>query len=282
MNIWYAKRRVLVFIGALVVLLSAGPALAAGPQIKILLVPGHDNETVGAQYRFTTEASMNLDLATRLYDILRKDKRFEVHITRDQEGYTKEFADYFAQNEEAIIDWENKAKEEFNKKIDQGTLTLRSAVPHHTVADDVALKLYGINKWANENKMDAVIHIHFNDYPRPDAWTIGTYTGFVIYFPDGQMENFLPSSQLAGRIYIELEKKYHTSTYPPELGGLIADQKLIAMGSYGTLAPSVRTVLVEYGYIYEKMFRKSSTREAAIKTMAELTATGIQKYFPKQ
>ena len=69
-------------------------------QIKILLVPGHDNKVWGAQYKNLKEAAMNLAVASRIYDILKKDKRFEVYITRDLNGYTKEFADYFSTNEE--------------------------------------------------------------------------------------------------------------------------------------------------------------------------------------
>jgi len=33
------------------------------------------------------------------------------------------------------------------------------------VTEDIALRLYGFNKWADENKVDAMVHIHFNDYP---------------------------------------------------------------------------------------------------------------------
>ncbi|MGH7249546.1 MAG: N-acetylmuramoyl-L-alanine amidase, partial [Minisyncoccia bacterium] len=54
--------------------------------IKILLVPGHDNQTVGAVYGNLKETDMNLDLATRIFNTLSKDPRFEVHITRDSSG----------------------------------------------------------------------------------------------------------------------------------------------------------------------------------------------------
>src|SRR3989344_5649972 len=64
--------------------------------IKILLVPGHDDEVWGAQYGNMKEADMTLALATKIYNLLKKDEKFEVYITRSSEGYTKEFADYFA------------------------------------------------------------------------------------------------------------------------------------------------------------------------------------------
>ncbi|MBI2630666.1 N-acetylmuramoyl-L-alanine amidase [Candidatus Nomurabacteria bacterium] len=253
-------------------------ARAAEP-VKILLVPGHDNEIWGAQYGNVKEAAMNLAVAKRIYNILKKDKRFEVHITRDLKGYTKEFADYFSANAGEIVSFRDKAKNEWGNKVESGDIIEREAVPHNSATEDVSIILYGINKWANENKMDAVIHIHFNDYPRKDAWTIGKHTGFAVYMPDGQMPNFQKSGTFAANIAMELEKKYNTSTYEKEKGGLIADQKLIALGSNGTLLPFVRSVLMEYGYIYEKKFRNYTTRHQAYDDMAKLTAAGIKNYF---
>ncbi|HEV7424379.1 MAG TPA: N-acetylmuramoyl-L-alanine amidase [Candidatus Paceibacterota bacterium] len=271
-----------LLISSLIILISIfGPVFTVYAQtpIKILLVPGHDNEVWGAQYGSTKEADMNLALATRIFNILKKDKRFEVHITRDNGGYTKEFSDYFADHQADIVAFEKDAKEKTQNDITSGAFIQKQNVPHHTVSSDVALKLYGFNKWADENKIDAMIHIHFNDYPRSNKWKIGKYTGFTIYMPDGQLANWRESGQLAASIFTQLNKKYPTSTYPPELGGLIPDQSLIALGANGTLLSTVRSVLVEYGYIYEKKFRTSAARLAAYKDMAQRTATGIQNYF---
>ncbi len=250
--------------------------------IKILLVPGHDDEVWGAQYGNMKEADMNLALATQIYNILKKDKRFEVHITRDGGtplGYTQEFADYFTNHWNDIIAFEKSKKAVMQNEISTGSFVQKESVPHHTVSSDVAIRLYGFNKWADDNNMDAVIHIHFNDYPRKTSWTIGKYTGFTVYYPDGEMDNFKESANLAADIFSQMHKVYHTSTYPPERGGLMPDQSLIAMGSNGTLLPTVRSVLIEYGYIYEKKFRTKSTRLAAYKNMATLTAQGIKNYF---
>ena len=257
---------------------AKAPVLPVKP-IKILLVPGHDSEVWGAQYGNMKEATMNLTLATQIYNILKKDKRFEVYITRDDtslSGYTKEFADFFTQRD-AILAFEQNAKNLIQAKIINGNFIVKINPPHHTVTEDVALRLYGFNKWADENKIDAMVHIHFNDYPRTNAWTIGKYKGFVVYFPDGQFANSKESANLAADIFMQLHKKYITSTYPPELGGLIPDQKLIALGSNGTLNPSVRSVLIEYGYIYR--FQTKKSRETAYVNMAQLTATGIKNYF---
>ncbi len=251
----------------------------ASAPVKILLVPGHDNEIWGAQYGNVKEAAMNLAVARRIYNILRNDKRFEVYITRNTEGYVKEFADYFSEKKDEIIAFKENAKKETQEKIESGDFIEKEIVDHNAATADTAVILYGINKWANENNIDGVIHIHFNDYPRKNKWTIGKYAGFVIYTPEGQMPNWFPSGQLAANIFIQLHKKYSTSTYEKELGGLIPDQKLIALGSNGTLLSSVRSVLVEYGYIYEKKFRNYTTRHKVYDDTAKLTATGIKNYF---
>ncbi len=258
-------------------LIPAFSLQAAGP-IKILLVPGHDNESSGTQYGNIKEADMNLALANKLYAILSKDSRFQIWITRDWSGYTKPFADLY-QNTDAIWTFEENAKQAMQTKITAGTFVQKQSTPHATASDAVALKLYGINKWADENNIDAVIHIHFNDYPRPDSWTIGTYKGFAVYMPDWQLQNGNISSLLAAAIFGQLRTTYIPSTYPKEIGGLVPDQKLIALGANNTLLPSVRSVLIEYGYIYQKIFRGSVSRHAAYDTMAKLTATGIKNYF---
>jgi len=72
------------------------------------------------------------------------------------------------------------------------------------------------------------------------------------------------------------------STFDKEVPGVVPDQKLIALGANGTLNASIRSVLIEYGYIYEKKFRNTKTRHQAYKDMATGTATGIKKYFFKK
>jgi N-acetylmuramoyl-L-alanine amidase len=247
--------------------------------IKVLLVPGHDNEVWGAQYGNVKEANMNLAVARRVHKILKKDKRFEVWVTRDNNGYTKEFSDYFTNNREQIISFKEEAKKKVQAQVEAGQFVERATVPHNRASEEMAIKLYGINRWANENQIDAVIHIHFNDVPRKTLWAIGKPQGFAVYMPDAQMPNAKESGQLAANIFIELDKKYKTSTLEKEKGGLIPDQKLIALGSNQTLLNSVRSVLVEYGYVYEKMFRNFTTRHKAYDDLAKRTAEGIKNYF---
>jgi N-acetylmuramoyl-L-alanine amidase len=273
------KKLLLILLISLVFFLLPIFWVQAALPIKILLIPGHDNEVWGAQYGNTKEADMNLVLATRIFNLLKNDKRFEVYITRDSLGYTTEFADYFTLHRQDIISFEKDSKKKVKDEIDTGTFTLKKSVPHHGVSDDIALRLYGFNKWAGENKIDAMIHIHFNDYPRSNKWKVGQYKGFTIYVPDSQFSNSKKSLQLGKDIFTQLNKKYIVSTYKPEAKGLIPDQKLIAVGANGTLEASVRSVLIEYGYIYQKIFQNTVSRHQAYKTMADLTFQGIKNYF---
>ncbi|OGI85821.1 hypothetical protein A3A01_00445 [Candidatus Nomurabacteria bacterium RIFCSPLOWO2_01_FULL_39_17] len=250
--------------------------LYASEPIKILIIPGHDNEVWGAQYGNMKEADMNLRLGTELFNVLQKDKRFEVYITRNLLGYTIEFANYLM-NQTDIILFRDSAKKVMQEKIQNGNFVEKTNVPHNVASEDTAIKLYGFNKWANENKIDAIIHIHFNDYPRPYKWTMGQYRGFTIYMPDEQFANFAGSAKLANSIFTQLRKKYATSTYEKENGGLTQDQKLIALGSNNTLIESVNSILIEYGYIYR--FGNRTMRHKAYTNMANLTAKGIKNYF---
>ncbi|MFZ2149969.1 MAG: N-acetylmuramoyl-L-alanine amidase [Minisyncoccia bacterium] len=247
--------------------------------IKILLVPGHDEEAWGAQYGRVKEANMNLAVAKRIRTILKKDDRFKVYITRDDKGYTKEFQSYFSLYDEEIKAFREKVKKETEDRIENGDFILKENPPHNKASDSAAVRLYGFNKWANENDIDVVLHIHFNDHPRADVWTIGKYTGFAVYVPEEQMANSEESTELARSIFKELDKQYATSTFEKEKGGLVPDQTLIALGSHGSLEATVRSVLVEYGYIYEKKFKNYKNRHKAYDTMAKLTTQGIKNYF---
>jgi hypothetical protein len=91
--------------------------------------------------------------------------------------------------------------------------------------------------------------------------------------------NSTQSIRLGEKIFSELNKKYITSTFPDEKAGLVPDQKLIALGANGSLEKDVKSVLVEYGYIYEKRFRNTKTRRQAYTDMARLTASGIKNFY---
>lgn len=280
------KRTFLIFISLLLIFPSISFGATAVKKttqkitpIRILIVPGHDNDVWGTQYNTLKEGDMTRVLASNIYTLLSKDKRFKVFITRNSLGYTKTFSDYFTEKREAIGLFKSDAKKKTAEKVKSGDFTVEKGVPHISVSEDTAIKLYGINKWVNENKIDAVVHIHFDDEGRMSYGDIGSYKGFSVYYPDGELLNSIPSKKLAQNIFNKLKTKYQISTYEKESSGLVPDQKLIALGSNQTLNKDTKSVLIEYGYIYEKMFRKSTTRHQAYKTMADLTVKGIKNYF---
>ena len=248
----------------------------AGP-VKILLVPGHDNDIWGAKFGSLKEADMNLELATKIFNILNQDKRFKVYITRDQNGYTNYIENYLASNQKAIITFRDTAQATRDKDITDGSFVVKQNIEHNSVASSTSIILYGINDWSDIHNMNAVLHIHFNDYPRKNMKKAGKYKGFAIYVPDTQNVNAKESKNFGQSIFTELKKQYTTSTYPGEAGGMISDQSLIALGANGTLNSNIRSILVEYGYIYR--FINNTLREKALENMAQLTAVGIQNYF---
>ncbi len=247
--------------------------------IKVLIVPGHDNKIWGSQYGKLKEADMNLALGMQIFNLLKKDKRFSVYITRDSNGYVSTFGNYFKDHEKDITLFKENARKIKKEAIQSGTFIEKVSVPHVAVKSYMSNILYGINKWSDENKMDMVLHIHFNDYPRQYVWTKGKYKGFTIYVPENQMANAKESRILAQNIFDKLAQKYVTSTYEKEIDGIVEDQSLIALGSNGTLLPTVRSVLIEYGYIYR--FGNRVERQKAYDNMTKLTVAGIKNYFFK-
>src|SRR6266487_3714255 len=69
---------------------SAGQA-----KIKILIVPGHDNEYWGTEFKGVKEADLNLALAKELTALLAADPAFDVHLSRTENGYAPFLYDYF-------------------------------------------------------------------------------------------------------------------------------------------------------------------------------------------
>ena len=267
--------RKLLFI-ALLLFLPVFSVYAKMPA-KVLIVPGHDDESWGTEFLGVKEADMTVKLGLMLYDLLKKDKNFEVLITRDWQGYKKEFIDYFENNGDHIREFIDSSKEKFTSQISDGKIYETEWVNHNYASNSTAYKLYGINKWANENKIDAVIHIHFNDYPRRRAYERGDYKGFAIYVPETQLNNAEQSSSLGFFIFNSLFKNYYVSNSEKESGGVVPDQSLIALGSNNSL--NNRSVLIEYGYIYERIFSTFFKRETQMKRMANRTYEGIKKYF---
>ncbi len=249
-----------------------------GRKIKILVVPGHDKDYWGAEFKGLKEADLNLELAKNLVTFLKQEKEFEVILGRDENGYKSELASYFSKNRKEIENFIQKNVAITNSYIQSGLVEpYTKGVPHNVAPEEVAFRLYGINKWANENKIDIVIHIHLNDDPERTYYGFGKYTGFAIYIPEKQFSNAKGSMALAKPIFNQLQKYLAVSDLPKEKNGIIEDQKLIAIGAYNTL--DAAGLLIEYGYIYEPQFVNAQIRPLAIKESAFQTYSGIKKFF---
>lgn len=247
-------------------------------KVKILLMPGHEPGFGGAEYRDLKEREMNVELVKKIQQIFVDDPRFEVIVPRDNNEWAPEFSKYFTDHWSDIVDFQTGQKEEMIRLLGNGGLSrVEDGVVHNKVPGEVALRLYGINKWVNDNNVDIAIHVHFNDYPRSNQNSPGDYNGFAIYVPENQYSNSKTSKTIADRIQARLGKYFTTSNLPKESGGVVEEQELIAIGSYNTVdAPSM---LIEYGYIYEPQFKNSFVRDAALNDLALATYTGVKDFF---
>ena len=246
--------------------------------IKILIVPGHDKNLYGAQYRGMTEESLNSKLGFHLYNYFFSDKNFSPFITRTYEGeYQQWFRNYADSEKTSIKTWKDKLKSAMKSFLKTGVVTKNTKIFHNPAADNTSLDLYAVNKWANENDIDIVLHIHFNDYPGRKYDLPGKYTGFSIYIPENQLPNYKTSQGIAESIKKELKKIQSASDFPKEKDIIIEDQQLIAIGSNASRDGA--SLLVEYGYIYEDKIYDKNLREQTLADMAHKTYLGVKNYF---
>ncbi|MBM2818022.1 MAG: hypothetical protein HW401_612 [Parcubacteria group bacterium] len=248
-------------------------------KIKLLIVAGHDDESGGTEFRGVKEAKINLDLALNLAEFFKSNDKFEVTLVRDKNGYNPIFSDYFGKERESIKEFSKKQKETMSELVRAGDVFSVEGVIHNSAPAETALKLYGINKWANENNIDIVLHIHFNDDPTRNRkrQAEGKYSGFAIYVPESQYSNARASRAVAEPIFSQLAKFYPVSNFIQEQDGIVEDQKLIAIGAHNTLDPV--GMLIEYGYIYESQFRNEKIRKSVIKELAFQTYIGLVHFF---
>lgn len=246
-------------------------------RVKILIVPGHDRDASGTEFKNVKESDVNIELAEYLANFLKEDMSFDVMLARDRNGYHPSLAVYFKQAREDIKNFRKKHKDIMDEMVSKGLIDVRRKVEHNFAPSETVIKLYGINKWSNENDIDIVIHIHFNDYP--DRWrgSAGKYSGHSIYVPERQFSNAKVSMALAKPIFDALLTRSAQSNIPVESDGIIEDQELIAVGSYNSL--DAAALLIEYGYIYESQFFKESVSPLSLKEMAFQTHRGIQNFF---
>jgi len=250
-----------------------------GSRIRILIVPGHDNLSGGTEFLGVREVDMTLALGEELYTFLRSDPHFEPIMTRNKYGYTEEFQKYFKKNEGSVKAFVVEKKSIMQNFLTRGLVEREQGVVHNTAASSVAYRLYSINMWANENDIDLVIHIHFNDYPGRRWNKAGRFDGFTVYVPEKQYSNARASTAIGKAIATKLSSVLAMSNLPTESGqgGIMPDQELIALGSYNTLDPA--SVLIEYGYIYEPQFLTRENREEVMHEYAFKTYLGLNQFF---
>jgi N-acetylmuramoyl-L-alanine amidase len=252
---------------------------------KILLVPGHDYEYSGATFKNIKESDLTVKTATFLKDFLEKDSSVEVYITREdlqedicllknKNDYIEIFQKYFKENKENVLAYRDFHRNETEKFDKQNNIEPINNIEHNIAPEEVIYRLYAINKWVEENKIDLVIHLHFNDYPQRPVEG-GKFQGFSIFMPDNILKNSKNSQVLAEEIGQSLNKFLTYSNNPPEKLGIVPSNELIAVGANNTI--SAASVLIEYGYIYEEKFQDDNV----LKKVAEQTYLGIKNYLTK-
>lgn len=245
-------------------------------RIKILIVPGHDEENVGARFGSLTEVELNRELGAYLYDFLAHEPGFKVVLAADAGGFRNDIQEYLEKNAAEIKDFETTYKNATATLEELGTLSFENLVAHNAATEEVVHVLYGINKYVNDNDFDIVLHVHFNDHPGREE-NSGDYRGFSIYVPESQFSNGRASKQFATHMYEAFKKLLPVSNHPLEQAGVVEDNELIAIGAYNTVEPIA--ALIEYGYIYEPHIVNKDTRSIALKELAYQTATAVTSFF---
>lgn len=259
-------------------LASYAAASQGGEKVRILIMPGHEPDFGGAEFMGYYERELVVDIANKLAAELRADANFEVFVARGNEGWNDDFTYYFDKQGRKIERFVNAHKNAMAKLEKKKKLKENDAqAAHNEARSDVAIRLYGINKWANENDIDLVLHLHLNDETDHAENTPGVHSGSAIYIPDSIYGNAKASRALAEPIFARLNTTNATSTFGLETSGILEDRELIAIGAYNTSA--VPSLLIEYGYIYEPRISGEGARSEVLADFAFQTALGVQDFF---
>ena len=254
------------------------PNAVGSKPLTILIVPGHEPTAGGTAYKNIWERDVVVDIAEKLAERLKTNTRFNVMVARDKKNWHPTLQAYFNANWQAIAAWRDSNKLETAQKIATGTYkTDEPAVHHNRAPEDMSIRLNGVNKWADEQDIDIVLHLHVNDYPRKRTTEPGKYSGFSIYIPHYQYGNNSASRAVAQNIFDRLSRYYPVSDLPGESMGIIEDAELIAIGRDNS--QSAASVLVEYGYIYEPQFVQENLRDANVQDLAYQTFLGLTDFF---
>lgn len=249
-------------------------------KVRILIVPGHEPNYGGAEFGVLKERELTMELATNLQKLFQNNEHFQVFVTRDEKSWSPSFDTYFKNEWNDIVTWTKAHHEEMTQLISIGSI--KPVVPtviHNKAPTDVAYRLFGMTKWANENDVDIIIHIHFNDNPGHGRNTPGKYSGIAIYVPEKQYYNSTTTIAVAESVFKRLSRFNPVSDLPGESTGIVEEPDLIAIGAYNT--SDAASMLIEYGYIYEPQFVKDDLRKASIGDLAFQTYLGLQDFFDK-
>ncbi len=247
-------------------------------KVRILIVPGHQPNIGGTEFKDLYERDFVVDIANALAGFLSKNARFSVIVARDKTKWNTTLESYFKTHALEIETFMQSQKSQMQNYLANGSiLPATGDVPHNNATATSSIQLYGINKWAGENDVDITLHLHLNDYVGHRANRTGEYDGFTIYVPDHQYSNAEASKAIAKAIAVRLNSYHATSTLPKEDTGVVEDQKLIAIGSNNSADNAA--LLIEYGYIYEPQFQEPSVRSVAFADYAYQTYLGLQDFF---
>jgi len=247
-------------------------------KVHILIVPGHQPDAGGTIFNGLYERDIVVDIANALAGLLLQNPHYDVMVARTKTAWNPILQNYFDTHASDIETfYRSQALQMKNYLASGNLLPATDQVYHNTASSQGALQLYGINKWASDNKYDITLHLHINDETEHHAGVAGKYGGFAIYVPDRQYSNAEASKAIGGAIAARLNAYHATSTLAKEDVGIVEDQKLIAIGSNNTADDAA--LLIEYGYIYEPQFQEPSIRSIAIADYAYQTYLGLQDFF---
>jgi len=249
-----------------------------GDKIKILIAPGHDKKS-GTEFNGIREADLNLDVAEKLRLLFSLDPHFEVFVTRDKSGFNKALSEYLTSQRSTIIEFKNRHREAMKTAIEQGFIETVISLLGTNVNRKELIKLYGVNKWANENNIDIIINIHFNDDPIRRRNRRGKFSGFSINVPEKQLPNSKISKLIAESVYSKIGKIVSPSNMHLEKDGIIENQRLIALGANASL--NAASLFIEYGYIYEPWISDPVISPLLNGELALQTYLGIKNFFDR-
>lgn len=246
-----------------------------GSPRRILLVAGHTAETEGTSYRSLSEYELNYQLMNMLEERLRA-TGYEVITTHEGDDYNEEFTNFFETQRQEILDFRSRQREAYEEEYPLGVVT--NDTDHNYASNLGTLQLYGVNYWANQNNIDVVLHIHFNDYPGRPNDEVGEHTGFSVFTSLKTNKNFIESFLLAKEIEREMLTYADRSTVRRESAGVL-ESELIAVGQANST--DMPSLLLEMGFIYENKFVNPISRAQEFQDYTQAITQALNTYFAR-